>query len=68
MIQYAVTLKQGDWTVFKNGDPIASGMSRSAAVEMAQGLAFEEEERGEVVELLIQDYTGELAHQVSSGA
>ncbi len=68
MIQYAATLKQGDWTVFKDGDPIASGMSRSAAVEMAQGLAFEDEERGEVVELLIQDYTGELAHKVSSGA
>ena len=67
MIQYAVTLKQGDWTVFKNGEPIASGMSRSAAVEMAEGLAFEDEERGEAVELLISDYTGELAHKVSSG-
>ena len=67
MVQYAVTLKQGDWTVFKNADPIASGMSRSAAVEMAERLAFEDEERGEVVELLIQDYTGELAHKVSSG-
>ena len=68
MVQYAVTLKQGDWTVFKDGEAIASDMSRSAAVEMAQGLAFEDEERGEVVELLIQDYTGELAHKVSSGA
>ncbi len=65
MVQYAVTLKQGDWTVFKDGEAIASDMSRSAAVEMAQGLAFEDEERGEPVELLIQDYTGELAHKVS---
>ncbi len=65
MVQYAVTLKLGDWTVFKNGEPIASNMSRSAAVEMAEGLAFEDEERGESVELLIQDYTGELAHKVS---
>jgi len=67
VIQYAVTLKLGDWTVFKNGEPIAAGMSRSAAVEMAEGLAFDDEERGEVVELLIQDYTGELAHKVSGG-
>ncbi len=67
MVQYAVTLKQGDWTVFKDGEPIAHGMSRSAAVEMAEGLAFEDEERGESVELLIQDYTGELAHKVSGG-
>jgi len=65
MVQYAVTLKQGDWTVFKDGEPIASDMSRSAAVEMAEGLAFEDEERGETVELLIQDYTGELAHRIS---
>ena len=65
MIQYAVTLKRGDWTLFKNGEPIAWGMSRSAAVEMAEGLAFDAEEEGETVELLIQDYTGELAHRVS---
>lgn len=65
MVQYAVTLKQGDWTVFKDGEPIASDMSRSAAVEMAEGLAFEDEERGEPVELLIQNYTGELAHKLS---
>jgi len=67
MVQYAVTLKEGDWTVFKDGEPIASNMSRSAAVEMAEGLAFEDEERGESVELLIQDYTGELAHKLSGG-
>ena len=67
MVQYAVTLKQGDWTVFKDGETLAGGMSRSAAVEMAEGLAFDAEERGETVELLIQDYTGELAHKVSGG-
>ncbi|HEX4098001.1 MAG TPA: hypothetical protein VHX64_14855 [Caulobacteraceae bacterium] len=65
MIQYAVTLKEGDWTVFKNGETLAHGMSRSAAVRMAEGLAFDAEEEGETVELLIQDYTGELAHRVS---
>ena len=68
MIQYAVTLKDGDWTVFKDGEPLTSGMSRSGAVEMAEGMAFDAEERGEAVELLIQDYTGELAHKMSGGA
>lgn len=60
MVQYAVTLKDGDWTVFKDGAPLFSDLSRSAAVEMAEGLAFEAEEKGEAVELLIQGYTGEL--------
>ncbi len=67
MVQYAVTLKQGDWTVFKDGEAIAAGMSRSAAVELAEGYAFDAEERGESVELLIQDYTGSLSHKVSGG-
>ena len=67
MVQYAVTLKEGDWTVFRDGEPLARGMSRSAAVEIAEGLAFEAEERGEKVELLIQEYTGELGRKVSGG-
>ncbi len=67
MVQYAVTLKQGDWTVFKDGEAIAGGMSRSAAVQMAEGFAFDAEERGEAVELLIQDYTGSLSHKLSGG-
>ncbi len=67
MVQYAVTLKEGDWTVFQDGAPIASGLSRSAAVEMAEGLAFDAEERGDKVELLIQGYTGELGRKLSGG-
>ena len=67
MVQYAVTLKDGDWTVFQDGKPVASNLSRSAAVEMAEGLAFEAEERGEAVELLIQGYTGELGAKRSGG-
>ncbi len=67
MVQYAVTLKEGDWTLFQDGAPIAGGMSRSAAVEMAEKLAFDAEDRGEKVELLIQDYTGALAHKHSGG-
>lgn len=67
MVQYAVTLKGGDWTVFKDGEPLASNLSRSAAVEMAETLAFEAEECGEPVDLLIQGYTGELGHKHSGG-
>jgi len=67
MVQYAVTLKDGDWTVFQDGAPIASDLTRSAAIELAKGLAFEAEERGEAVELLIQGYFGELATRLSGG-
>ena len=68
MIQYAVTLKDGDWTVFKDGKPVASKLSRSAAVEIAEGMAYDSEELGEAVELLIQGYTGELGRKVSGGS
>ena len=65
MVQYAVTLKDGDWTVFSDGKPAAGGLSRSAAVQMAKDLAFEAEERGETVELLIQGYYGELSRRLT---
>lgn len=68
MVQYAVTLKDGDWTVFDDGKPVASELSRSAAVQMAKDLAFEAEARGETVELLIQGYYGELSRRVTGGA
>jgi len=67
MVQFAVTLKDGEWTVFKDGEPIARGMSRSAAIEQAEALAFEAEEAGEDVELLVQDYTGSLGQRRSGG-
>lgn len=66
MLQYAVTLKNGEWTVFQDGKPIATGLSRSAAIETAERLAFIAEEHGPV-ELLIQDYTGELKERRSFG-
>jgi hypothetical protein len=65
MVQYAVTLKDGDWTVFDDGKPVAGQLSRSAAVQMAKDLAFKAEERGETVELLIQGYYGELSRRVT---
>jgi hypothetical protein len=67
MVQFAVTMKDGEWTVFRDGKPITSGMSRSAAVEMAEDLAYEAEERNEPVELLIQGYTGDLQRKLSGG-
>lgn len=68
MVQYAVTLKDGDWTVFRDGDPIERGLTRSAAIQMAKDLAFEAEERGDTVELLIQGYYGEMSRRLTGGA
>jgi hypothetical protein len=68
MVQYAVTLKDGDWTVFLDGQPVEHGLSRSAAIQMAKTLAFEAEERGDPVELLIQGYYGDLSRKITGGA
>jgi hypothetical protein len=68
MVQYAVTLKDGDWTVFKDGRPVEHDLSRSAAIQMAKLMAFEAEERGETVELLIQGYYGDMSRKVTGGA
>lgn len=68
MVQYAVTLKDGHWTVFSDGAPVAGELSRSAAVQMAKDLAFDAEERGEAVELLIQSYYGELSRRLTGGS
>ena len=67
MVQFAVTLKDGEWTVFKDAKPAAQGMSRSDAVALAEELAYEAEAQGEDVQLLIQDYTGELKARYSGG-
>lgn len=65
MVQYAVTQKDGAWTVFKDGEVIERDVSRSAGIELAKTLAFEAEERGETVELLIQGYAGQLTRKVT---
>jgi hypothetical protein len=67
MVQYAVTLKDGDWTVFKDGAPLQRGLTRSAAIQKAKDLAFEAEERGDTVELLIQGYYGDMSRRLSGG-
>lgn len=65
MVQYAVTLKDGDWTVFKDGAAVEHDLTRSAAIQMAKIMAFEAEERGETVELLIQGYYGDVSRRVT---
>lgn len=60
MVQFAVTQKDGEWTVFRDGEVVASGMSRSRAIEQAETLAHDAAEAGEETELLVQDYMGEL--------
>jgi hypothetical protein len=65
MMQFAVTLKDGEWTVFRDARPVAHGMSRSEAVKLAEELAYEAEEAGDDVEILVQDYTGQLKARYS---
>jgi hypothetical protein len=60
LVQFAVTLKDGEWTVFKDGAVLTSGLSRSRAVEMAERLAHAAVDSGDEVELLVQDYIGQL--------
>jgi hypothetical protein len=67
MVQYAVTLKDGDWTVFKDGEALEHNITRSAAIQLAKEMAFEAEDRGETVELLIQGYYGDLSRRLTGG-
>jgi hypothetical protein len=67
MIQFAVTTKDGEWTVFRDAKPVARGMSRSDAVKLAEELAYEAEAAGDDVQLLVQDYTGQLRARYSGG-
>ena len=59
MLRFAVVQKGTDWNVLRDGQPIAHGLSRSQAIELADRLAFESEESQDV-EILIQGYTGEV--------
>lgn len=46
--------------MLKDGATVRRGGSRSACIEAAEAIAFEAEERGRRVELVTQDYLGEL--------
>jgi hypothetical protein len=67
MVQFAVTLKDSEWSVFRDGVRIEWGMSRSRAIERAEALAFAAEDAGEDVDLIVQSYTGELTERHSGG-
>jgi hypothetical protein len=60
MVQFAVTQKDGEWTIFRDGEVVTTGMSRSRAIEQAETLAHDAAEAGEATELLVQDYMGEV--------
>jgi hypothetical protein len=64
--QLAVIQQGGAWAVLKNGSPIEQGLRRSDAIALAEKLSFDAEESG-AVELLVQDYTGELKATYSGG-
>lgn len=68
MIQYAVTRKDGDWTVFRDGEALSGNLSRSSAIQMARDLAFQAEESGQVVEVLVQGYYGEMERRITGVA
>jgi hypothetical protein len=67
MVQYAVARMGADWQVYADGQPVEQGLSRSAAIQMAKIMAFEAEERGDAVELLIQGYYGDLSRKLTGG-
>ena len=64
MLRFAVVQKGSDWTVIRDGQLLTQGLSRSQAIALADKLAFESEE-SENVEILVQDYTGEVTARYS---
>ncbi len=64
MVQFAVVIKESEWAVLKDGKVISRGMSRSDAIKEAEQLAFDAEESGGV-EILVQEYSGELKTRYS---
>jgi hypothetical protein len=59
VIQLAVIQQGAAWAVLKNGSAVEKGLRRSDAIALAEKLSFEAEQAG-AVELLVQDYTGEV--------
>jgi hypothetical protein len=66
VVQLAVIQQGAAWAVLMNGSPVKEGLRRSDAIALAERLSFEAEE-AEAVELLVQDYTGELKATYSGG-
>lgn len=66
MVQLAVIQQGPTWAVLRDGAPVEQGLRRSDAIALAERMSFEAEE-AEAVELLVQDYTGELRTTWSGG-
>jgi hypothetical protein len=66
VVQIAVIQKGQAWSVLRDGSPVGEGLRRSEAVALGERLSFEAEEN-EAVELVIQDYTGEVRTTYSGG-
>jgi hypothetical protein len=66
VVQFAVIQQGPAWAVLRNGSPVEEGLRRSDAIVLAERLSFEAEQ-AEAVELLVQDYTGELRATYSGG-
>lgn len=67
MAQFAVVLKDQEWTVYQDAQPVRSYLTRSAAIEAAEALAFGAEAGGEAVDLIVQDYYGSVSEKHSGG-
>jgi hypothetical protein len=67
VLQLAVIQQGADWAVLKNGSPVEQGLRRSDAIALAERMSFDAVEKAEAVELLVQDYTGELKTSYSGG-
>jgi hypothetical protein len=65
--QIAVVLKDGVWTIIRDGTVLGSGITRSAALELAHGLRFQAEEQGAEVEFVVHEASGELKTRFSGG-
>jgi hypothetical protein len=65
-MQLAVIQQGAAWAVFQNGSPIEQGLRRSDALALAERLSFEAEKSG-AVELVVQDYAGEMRTTYSGG-
>jgi len=64
-LQIAVIRKSGEWTVLRDTLTLGTGVTRSAAIEIAQALRYQAEAQGEAVEFIVQDTVGGLTSRYS---
>jgi hypothetical protein len=64
-MQIAVLQKDGEWRIFRDGSALGSGITRSAALELAHALKFQAEEQGADVEFVEHEPSGGLKTRYS---